>query len=137
MSEIARREKIRDSIKQHWPDAHWARIEDKLTAGIPDINVKIPGFEQDFWIEAKELDFLPARDSTPIKIGLKREQFMWLRARKRSGGNVRVVAYVERVWMVFEDDFEELFNGVSLERLLELCSYRNGVMNIERILGIW
>jgi len=95
---------------------HVQRIEDKLTAGIPDTNGCVSGVE--FWAEGKFVKQLPARPTTLVRFGSKGEQRLalqrnWLMARQQAGGRcfwwVRVR---DGGWYLFEDKFNWLVEGV-------------------------
>lgn len=88
------------------------RIEDKLMTGIPDVNCCWRGKE--FWLEGKNLDELPVRDTTKVKVGLRQDQLTWLLRRRESGGIVLVWVRVKHVgWWIFTPPyFEDLVNGI-------------------------
>jgi hypothetical protein len=81
---------------------HYQRIEDKLTPGIPDLNIHVPGVG-DVWMELKHVDALPRYENGNIDIGLRPEQFIWLRDAKKSGRNVLLTARVGRDWYCWRD----------------------------------
>lgn len=92
---------------------HIQRVEDKMTTGVPDTNVCLLGKE--FWLEGKFIRDLPKRDSTPVKIGLRADQATWLETRHRAGGQCFVWIRVRDVgWMLFEDRFRSLQDGIML-----------------------
>ncbi len=63
---------------------HSTRIENSTMPGTPDVNVYIPPF--DVWLELKFVRNIQE------KIGLRKEQFLWLRQAKNSGRFCYVVA---------------------------------------------
>ncbi len=85
--------------KRRW---HYQRIEDKLTPGIPDLNIHVPG-QGDVWIELKYLDTLPRTDNNKVTIGLSREQFIWLRDASQAGRTVWLMARIGRDWYGWKD----------------------------------
>jgi penicillin-binding protein-related factor A (putative recombinase) len=78
---------------------HYQRIEDKLQTGIPDLNLAYHGHE--CWIEMKYLESFPKRRSTPIRIGLTKEQALWLKRRAAVGGSVFVLVQIAREYYMF------------------------------------
>lgn len=135
MSEVS----MRHTMKAHFAmkGAHWQRIEDTLSVGVPDINVCWEGIE--FWIEAKfmEVDSLPKRESTPVRIGLSAEQCLWLRDRKIAGGRVLVVFKCGRDWFVFDNGFEILRDGTPMRGLIQMARARfTGKFLVEEVLQI-
>lgn len=72
------------------------RFEDKFTPGIPDLNVHIPG-RGDVWIELKY-----ANHSNPIAIGLRREQYIWLRSAALAGRLCYLIARAGE-WYAWDD----------------------------------
>lgn len=114
------------TVRKHMTQAgaHFQRIEDAYQPGVPDVNMCLPG-HGDAWIEFKQMDEedLPKRATTPVKIGLKPEQALWLRTRKNAGGRAVVCAKVHRTWYVFRDYFEELLKGVLFEELAWMSAW--------------
>lgn len=80
---------------------HYQRIEDKFTPGIPDLNVHIPVMG-DFWIELKYVDIRRVDAGRQVNVGLRREQFIWLRDAKLAGRNVYLVARAGMAWYVWD-----------------------------------
>lgn len=93
MSEAA----MRQTIILHFRrlGAHVQRIEDSASVGVPDLNVCVKGGEG--WVEFKHVDEqkVPKRAATPMKIGLKPEQAIWLNQRTSVGGNAYVLTKIE------------------------------------------
>jgi hypothetical protein len=113
------------------------RIEDSLRAGIPDINVLwAPGGynvedlgasptpthyrTNEGWIEFKFVSKLPKRELTPVRIGLRKEQKVWLILRAKAGGRACVITKVEptRLWLVHTGHYQALYEGMPIG---ELC----------------
>jgi len=78
--------------------AHVQRIEDKLSQGIPDINMCVNGTE--LWIETKVFSW-PKRYNTNIAITFQPFQLPWLRERISAGGRCLVVARERHNKLVF------------------------------------
>lgn len=110
MSEASARSSFIEKLKKWNPNCDVQRIEDKFSAGIPDINTHVPGYG-DWWIEAKALKEYPKRLVSFVQIGLRREQVIWLERRKRAGGQVLVLVRVGRIWAVFDNFFKTLEEG--------------------------
>lgn len=91
--------------------AHCQRIEDSCSVGIPDLNFCFQCVE--VWVEFKYVDRLPKRDTTPIRIGLKPEQALWLNQRAAVGGRVAVLTRMDTPqfngWLLHT---EGIFNGL-------------------------
>jgi len=81
------------------------RVEDKLSEGIPDINIAFAGEET--WIELKEIKW-PQREDTPIKIPLRRQQVRWIRERTEVGRIIFIAARESRTKEVL------LFTGLNV-----------------------
>lgn len=103
------------------------RIEDKMSPGIPDMNVCWNGIE--FWLEGKFIKDLPARDDTLVRFGSKDEprlahQANWLENRQRAGGKCFVWIRVrDDGWYFWRDDFRRLVNGVPKHWFTEATRY--------------
>lgn len=91
----------------HW---HYQRLENQAVApGVPDVNVHIPD-NGDVWIEMKHVEIFPALEAS-INLGLRREQYIWLRAAKEAGRSCYLLArigapgvrYPEPNWWLWED----------------------------------
>lgn len=84
-----------------WP---FDRIESPIEPGIPDLNIGMPG-KPDWWLELKYVD-AGALVSSPeerwrIDVGLRREQFVWLRQAVRRGRSCGVVLRLGDNWYLF------------------------------------
>lgn len=104
---------------------HWQRFEDALQSGIPDSNIAWSGWPQDFWVEYKHLDpaKLPKRSNTPVRIGLKPEQAVWLTMRQLvPHAECRVCLRLERSWLVFDRGWSELRDGLPWAALVILAA---------------
>lgn len=83
-------------------DLHSQRFEDKLTPGIPDVNVHLTDVG-DVWVELKHI----GRDG---KVWLRKEQRIWLREGKMCGRLCMLLARADKAvkgwesgWYVFTD----------------------------------
>lgn len=84
-------------VNRRW---HYQRFEDKFSSGIPDLNIHIPG-KGDVWIENK---YAEVDGAARICIGLRREQYIWLRAAARAGRKCFLLARVGDLWLLWTDD---------------------------------
>lgn len=83
---------VRKGMAGRW---HAQRHEDMLSAGIPDVSYAIDGV--DGWIELKAIDRWPARDATPVRVGIRPAQVRWLSLRGQHGhGHCYVLLAVGR-----------------------------------------
>ncbi len=82
-------------VKRRWPHQ---RLEDKLTPGIPDVNLHVPD-GPDVWVELKYVV-----DAPVIEVGLRPEQFIWLRDGARAGRVCYLLARVEATWCLWADE---------------------------------
>jgi hypothetical protein len=114
MSEVSMRHTMGRHIKALGSGAQWQRIEDSLSVGVPDIYCCISGISS--WIEAKYVDpdKLPKRPDTPVRIGLKPEQALWLRNHALAGGHAYVLCKIGREWLCWNEWFEALRDGMPL-----------------------
>lgn len=90
------------------------RFEDKLSKGIPDSNICAPGGKE-FWFEGKFLPKYPARQSTPVRVGLRLEQCNWLITRARHGARCFVWVREPDGWRLISSEFEKVRDGVPLK----------------------
>ncbi len=102
--------------KRGW---HAQRFEDKAAVGIPDVNIHIPNFG-DVWLELKYVD-TPAPSSKVIDIGLRREQYIWLKEGKEAGRDCRLVARIGDMWYFWRDT-----------KSWELCKRSNPLAEVMR-----
>lgn len=91
--------------------AHVQRIEDAVSAGVPDINLCHHGRET--WIEAKWIARWPARPTTPVRTCLTERQALWLADRAGAGGHCYVWLQAEREHLLFDaEGARELLLGL-------------------------
>lgn len=96
--------------------AHVQRIEDAVSAGIPDVNFCVHGREG--WVEVKWRSHWPRRPDTPVRTTLSAIQTMWIEDRRRAGGRAWVLLQVERdVFLVDGNEAGELRNGLTRDQL--------------------
>lgn len=100
--ELDRRKNAGDKI-------HYQRFEDSMTGGIPDLNICFGGVET--WVELKAVEW-PKRPTTPVRLGLRTDQSLWLNGRQRNGGRALVLAKVGRHVFIFNAYFKELVKGL-------------------------
>ena len=100
--------KMWQGIKKKLPGTH-QRFEDSLTPGIADVNWLYGGKE--IWFEMKYMHNL-IQGKRKRNTGLRPEQGVWLRERKKHGGNVFLLikcgSGLEAQWWLFDDYFPEL-----------------------------
>ncbi len=132
MSEKAIMRTLREKTCARWPDTHWQRLEDKLSIGIPDASVAIPGLGE-WWVEGKHVACLPAKPGTPIKLGIRPGQRLWLVHRHRLGCRVMVFAKVDKYCLTFRHSFNELYNGVTWEVMLAMSDWMSDSLYLDSI----
>lgn len=124
MSEKSAVKTLRKHTLSECPGSHWQRLEDSISLGVPDINVAVVldtswrKNRGDLWIEAKELDVLPKRNTTPVRVGLRLEQKLWLEEGKKAGRRVVVAVRTPELWLFFDDYFQLLYDGLPWSMLL-------------------
>lgn len=88
------------------------RVENVLAGGTPDVWYSRGA------IENKYLPAWPVRDSTPVDIGLTKEQMVWLTRRWNSGGPCWVALQVRRqVLLLSGFDSRDVFRGLTHPQL--------------------
>lgn len=96
------------SMRAKLPGTH-QRFEDKLSSGIPDLNWLYNGKES--WIELKYKKNI-IKGNRKRNTGLEPEQGLWLRERKRFGGNafllIKCGSGRDAQWWLFDDHFKQL-----------------------------
>ena len=111
MSEASAWATLRGHLKG--PGVHIQRIEDSMSAGIPDCYVMHKG--KGVWIEGKFLKALPKLPPTPLRIGLRPEQATWLENEHAAGGRAGV-------WIRVLDDGWWWCEGMMIRELVSgLC----------------
>jgi len=98
------------SEKQTWQNLKWAidkvkgihyqRIEDALTAGIPDLMLCYQG--KVIFVELKQRDAFPKRPATPVRIGFKPAQYLWITKHQKAGGKAVMLSQVGRDYYLHE-----------------------------------
>jgi hypothetical protein len=117
---------------------HLQRIEDALSTGIPDLNFCFDSIE--VWIEVKYLAKLPVKRLTPVKIGLKQPQALWLSKRNRCGGNAFIVVRCafDNTWRLIANEFYSYVDGIDVETFQYIYGYAtvdNLISDIKRFSG--
>lgn len=99
-----------------------SRVENLVEDGMPDVNGCHEGCE--FWIELKQLDEWPKRKSTKVKVGMRPSQLRWIANRGRAGGNVHVLAQVDKTYLLFWwKSVGNLYEGMTREELYKEAIY--------------
>lgn len=133
MSEQASRETFKNHVKRDIPGAHLQRLEDRFHSGIPDINICIPG-NGEWWVEAKYIKALPKWTNSPVRVPIRKEQVLWLRNRKRAGGQVLILVRIGvESWAVFDDHFERLEEGIPVESFFQLAKWHGAHLDVKLI----
>lgn len=84
----------------HTAGLHPISVENSAYPGTPDINYLYG------WIELKQVDAWPVRDTTPLRVDhMRPEQRIWLRARWRAGGAAYVLLRVASDWLLLAGDY--------------------------------
>ena len=133
MSEAAARDTFKKRLHEVMPESHCQRFEDRFHAGIPDMNVCLPeGVE--WWVEAKHMKQLPVMKNTPVRVEIRKEQVLWLNNRKKVGGKCLVLVRIGlKEWVVFDDHFRQLEEGIVTERFFQLAKWRGDKLDIPAI----
>jgi len=84
-----------DSIQE---PIHYQRIEDAVTAGVPDLYLCLNGVS--YWFELKQLDAFPARASTPVQLHYRWNQVLWGRHELRAGGRYGLITQIGREYFL-------------------------------------
>lgn len=86
-------------LKRALDNRNWAyqRLEDRITPGIPDVNVHVPDLG-DVWIELKEIE---QKSANSFLVGLEREQFIWLRQGILDGRKCGLLGRLGNDWLLF------------------------------------
>ena len=116
MSEMSAWATLRVKLKAK--KAHVQRFEDKLQAGIPDANFCLHGTE--VWLEGKFLKEYPKRETTKVKVGLRKEQAVWIENRILAGGDVYIWIREPDGWRLVEGSLCR-----SLQHGIPLAAYRD------------
>ncbi len=136
MSEAASRDTFKKHVKIVCPGAHLQRFEDRFHSGIPDMNVCFPTTGE-WWVEAKHMAGMPKLKNTPVRVTLRKEQVLWLNARKKAGGRCLVVVRIGLDgWAVFDKHFEEIERGVSIEEFKRLAKWQGARLDITAIFDL-
>lgn len=100
----------------------WDRVENGVSAGMPDVNFCVEGCEG--WIELKWARKLPGKRSSKGVFeytgnhGLTREQENWAIAQKQSGGHVVIIAGSKgHLWIIPGLFNFSLFNSLPVSGL--------------------
>lgn len=79
------------------------RIENSAGPGMADVSIYVPpnadSMGKEVWVELKYVAKAPTSSAERVSIGLRPEQFIWLRAAKLAGRRVYLLARIERSWL--------------------------------------
>lgn len=81
----------------------YCRLEDKSSPGIPDLNIHSTNFNCDLWVEMKYL-IEPKNLNSMVRIGLRKEQYIWLRRALHHGRSVFLLARIGTRWFLWTDE---------------------------------
>lgn len=123
------------TLRKHWLGmpmrTHWQRLEDSISLGLPDVSA-FAARRGDCWIEGKELDKLPKRNTTPVKVGLRLEQQLWLTEAQEAGRRVIVAVRTPELWLFFNRGFGLLYSGEPWSMLLEQAALAVPIRDLGR-----
>src|ERR1700674_4437845 len=88
-------------LKRELDKVGWTydRIENNV--GIPDLVVYVPPINRDIWVELK---YSPGPNIKGIvEIGLRKEQFIWMRNAYNHGRSVILLARIGDMWYIWND----------------------------------
>lgn len=115
---------------------HATRVEDRLQSGIPDVTWGARGVQG--WMELKYLEW-PKRPTTPVKIGLRPEQAIWLTQRGQVGTYCSILVRVGlHEWFLFNwQDARDLLQPKHQNELFQMsaCYWANQI-DPDRLLGL-
>lgn len=143
MSEQSATQTLISNLKRQMQGIHVQRLEDKLTQGVPDMNVCWNGGEA--WLEGKFLRRLPTRHDTLVRFGSKGERRLimqrnWLNTRAKAGGLCFVWLRIEDGdWFLFSgDNFDFLADGIRMGDLMGMSDatrrrYNNSISIVEDV----
>lgn len=139
MSEQNATQTVRTHVLALPGNVHVQRIEDKLSPGVPDMNVCWEDIE--FWLEGKFVKELPKRDDTLVRFGPKGDmrlvqQANWLRQRQLAGGRVFWWVRVADVgWYLFRSRFHFLHDGIEKQLMLREHCFASAKDMVQAIAG--
>lgn len=115
MSEATAWSTLRGHLKRK--GIHMQRIEDSMSAGIPDCYVQYRGGS--VWLEGKFVRSMPKLKTTKLKVGLRAEQATWLEGEVLAGGRAGVwIRVLDGGWFWREGaGVRELVDGVYPDEL--------------------
>lgn len=136
MSEASSRNTFRKHVLRELPGVHVQRLEDKFTAGLPDFNLCIPDHGE-WWVEAKFLAELPVRNTTPVRVEFRPGQVPWLNERVKAGGRCLVLVRIGLTgWVVFDQYFKIVQDGVPVDTFYRLAKWRGSTLDIAAIFDL-
>lgn len=130
-------DELRTGILQAYPGSHLVRIENRVGAGMPDVNGCIEGV--DFWAELKAIESAPKRKGIIRIPHYTQEQRLWIRKRGRAGGRVGLALKVGRPLRYFYFHWQACFTMVGKVNLEELINcavmYSEGPLPVQSMVG--
>lgn len=123
MKETDVRAHFKDSVKRAGGTA--SPHEDKYSNGYPDLDYVIPDERisrvRKGWVEFKYLPEWPKRESTPIRLGIRPDQRVWIKTRLPFKDTIFICVRIENDIYLFEAKFiDELYEPISRSRLEQL-----------------
>lgn len=120
---------LRKATLTRYPGAHWQRLEDKFSIGVPDVCAAHASWPRDIWIELKEIDSLPKRHATPVKhtgnLEHALQQAIWHEDAQRAGRVTCLMIRAPGCWMWFDEikRFGDLARGVPWHTMQEWAAH--------------
>jgi hypothetical protein len=122
MRESNLRDQFREIVTKF--PGHVTNHEDKFVKGVFDasFSFRVPNqYSCTGWVEFKHHDELPKRRDTLIKVGFKKEQYLWGEERDKHGDNMSaIIRVVDSIYFIKTPYFRELHHGVTLARLEQI-----------------
>lgn len=120
-SETATRNKIMKFLESR--QCHCQKHEDKFSSGIPDLSFASPATGREGWIEFKQLDKQPARNSTKIKLGLTNHQKNWIAQRGRITNRVWVIVQIADAYFLFGWREQIFLNKLTYNEMCDMAQW--------------
>lgn len=99
---------------------HYQRLEDKNTPGIPDLNIHVPQCG-DWWLEMKHIP----KFTINIKVGLRKEQYIWMYRASKAGRNIGLVVRIADMWLLITDpEMLKFCTEMTTKQILMTNSYQ-------------
>jgi len=101
---------LKQAQKKYKKKLHMERIENGVGAGKPDVDLCFDGFVCP--IELKSCD-MPKKDTTKVKVGLRKTQAAWFEKRISAGGKAFVLVQISSD----KGTYRLLIDGVHIKKL--------------------